>query len=242
VVTRNILRRGLVFAGVFSAGTALGAEAPWRGRVPPPPPLEVETAAFARAPERSRRPVEVVPEASVSLSSCAGGDGRERCEALGPGLGLGVAALYRANPYFAFGGAVTAARRGGRLSGAGELSGEELGLFLLGRVYLLEEGDLDPYLELALGWSSFRTTTSYLGGARFEDSAFGPSARAGGGVDYVVSDDVRLGVGAALGALVLGRTERCGAGICETGSATGGAMNGALVASLRLTWLLGDPL
>jgi hypothetical protein len=202
----------------------------------------VETPALARAPERSRRPVEVIPEATLLLSSCEDGAGRERCEALGPGLGFGVSALYRPNPYFGFGGGVTYARSGGRLSGLGSLSGEALGLGLAGRVYLLEKGDLDPYLELLLGWSSFRTTLDDPSSARVEDSAFGPRARAGGGIDYVVSDSVRIGMAAGMSLLVFGRREHCAAGRCELGTPTGGAMNGALVGSLRVTFLLGNPL
>jgi hypothetical protein len=194
-----------------------------------------------RAPESARRPVEVVPELGLLLSTCEGGADEERCQALGPGLSFGLSALHRPNPYFAFGGAATYARSGG-MAGASSLSAHAAGFGLVGRVYLLEKGALDPYLELLLGWSAYRTTSHGAGELLREDAAFGPAARAGGGVDYVVGDALKVGVAAALNTLVLGRHERCQAGRCELGAATGAAVKGGLVAALRLTLALGDPL
>jgi hypothetical protein len=58
----------------------------------------------------------------------------------------------------------------------------------------------------------------------------------------VVGDGVRIGIAAGMNVLVLGRREHCAAGHCAVGTPTGGAMSGALVGSLRVTLLLGDPL
>ncbi|HEY3496441.1 MAG TPA: outer membrane beta-barrel protein [Polyangiaceae bacterium] len=238
---------GAVGALGGGSGGALASPAsptvvPWSGRVPPPPPLEVESSALTRAPERSRRPVEVVPEATLSLSSCSDGAGRERCEALGPGLGGGATALYRVSPYFGFGGGVSFVRSGGRISGVGGLRGEALGVGVVGRVYLLEAGDLDPYLELGLGWGSLRTTLDATGGSEVLDSVVGPTLRAGGGIDYVLGDHFRVGIAAGLSALVLGRGSHCDPGFCGRTTGMSGAMSGALVTSLRVTWQVGDPL
>ena len=225
---------------VLLGGPSLVLGAPAPPRAPPPPPLETETAALARAPERARRPVEVVPEANLLLPSCE--DGAAHCDALGPSYGLGVSALYRPSPYFGFGGTATYARTGSALAGVGSLRAEAVGLGVVMRVYLLERGALDPYLELALGYGSFQTAFVEPDGARARDSAFGPSARAGGGLDYVTSESWRIGFAAGFSSLVLGRREQCRAGFCELGTATSAAMTGALVASLRVTLLLGDPL
>jgi hypothetical protein len=216
----------------------------WRGeRVPPPPPqFDEGPPPLARAPVHARRPVEIVPEATLGLSLCEGGDGSERCDALGPELGGGVSALYRATPYFAFGGGVEYTRSGGKLAGAGDLSATHVGLGLLSRVYLMEEGVVDPYLELSLGWSSWRTALTTYDGARLEDGAFGPSARAGGGIDFVPFDTLKLGFAVGWRELVFGSGERCASGRCRAGGLQGGATHGALIAGLRVSLLFGDPL
>jgi hypothetical protein len=246
-VTRKARWFGCVCAVLGSAGSALatpdGAALPgWSGRAPPPPPLEVEPAALPRSAEFARRPVELVPELGVLLSTCEEGANRARCQALGPGFGFGLSALHRPNPYFAFGGAATYTRSGGGLPGAGSVSAHAVGFGLVGRVYLLEKGALDPYLELSLGWSAHRTSLNSAGSPPSEEAAFGPAARAGGGVDYVAADALKIGVAAGLNTLVFATHERCEAGRCELGSATGAAVSGGLVAALRVTLALGDPL
>jgi hypothetical protein len=193
----------------------------------------------------------VTPEATVALLNCVGGAGSERCRALGPAFGAGVFALYRPTPYFAFGGLFSYSWSTGTLPAAGaqatgpaetaEVSTENWGLSLAGRVYLLEAGYLDPYLELCFGYASFRTTFS-AAGSRSEDAAFGPSARAGGGVDAVLAEGLRLGVAGGYSELVFGRGERCRAGGCSVTSPAGGAVRGGWLGSVRVTLLFGDPL
>src|SRR5260221_4691131 len=92
----------------------------------------------------------------------------------------------------------------------GSPAGATLSFGLAGRVYLLEEGALDPYLEALVGWGSERTTlrpNAASGAVREEDAAFGPAGRAGGGVDWFVGSSVKIGLAAAYGQLLLARAE-----------------------------------
>jgi hypothetical protein len=157
---------------------------------PPPPPLrDPEPAPLTRAPEHLRRPVELVPKLSVSEPLCGRDDTAGLC-ALGAVAGVELAALYRPTAYFAFGGA---AFYGRGLGGAGGAGGDTLGLALAGRVYLLEESSLDPYLEALAGVSSERSVRERAG--RHEvASASGSYGRVGGGLDWFASPALELGV------------------------------------------------
>jgi hypothetical protein len=186
-------------------------------------------------------PIELVPEFVVSLPTCRSGGGAERCAALVPALGAGFAGLYRPYPYFAFGAALTYSRAGHtRVDGA--LDAEHVELAARGRVYLYEEGAFDPYLELDLGYGSLRTSFVTVGGARYEDAAFGSTARIGGGLDFFVLPSLELGVAASFMHLLAPRGERCVADRCTAGNAPEGAMVGALALGVRATLLLGEPL
>jgi hypothetical protein len=224
----------------------LAHASPLRGEIGhvPPPRLEANLgpAPFSRAPEHARRPVEVVPELTLSLPTCQSGANRARCAALDPALGGGFAALYRQNPYFAFGAGVAYSRATTRAHAEGALDGEMFGIGAHGRVYLYETGAFDPYLELELGYGSLRTTLVTVGGARYEDAAFGPKARVGGGADFVVLPWLSLGGAAGFEHLLFERGERCAAERCVAGSAPSGAMLGALVFGLRIKLTAGDPL
>ena len=213
------------------------------GHVPPPrPEVDDGPPPLARAPEHARRPIEVIPELSLSLPTCQSGAGAERCAALEPALGAGLAALYRPNPYFAFGGGFSYSESPSSAQAEGAVHGEMLGVAAHGRVYLYEQGVFDPYLELELGYGSLRSTLVTVGGARYEDAAFGPLARVGGGLDFVVMPSLELGGAVGFTYVLLDRGERCSAGRCVRGSAPSGAMLGALVFGLRATVLFGDRL
>jgi len=226
------------------------------GRAPlaqagPPPLREAEPLPLVRAAELPRRPVELVPRAVISLSSCASGVEEARCEALGPSLGGELLALYRPTPYFAFGGGLSYGRAAGSLPSA-ELSAEALSFTLAGRVYLLEEGMLDPYLEALVGWGRERTTflpnaTSAesrraAAGVKEQDAAFGPFGRAGGGVDCLVGSSVKVGFVAAYGQLVFARGESCRAGRCVAGSAPSGSVRGGITVGVGASVLFGQSL
>jgi hypothetical protein len=227
---------------IFLAVLATASTAEADGRVPPPrPEVDAGPPPLPRAPEHARRPVELASELALSLPTCQSGAEAERCAALAPALGAGLAALYRQNPYFAFGAGVSFSRASSAYAG-GVLDGETFAVGAVGRVYLYEEGAFDPYLELELGYGSLRTTLVGAGGARYEDAAFGPTARVGGGLDFVVMPSLELGAALGFSHLLLERGEECARGRCTAGSAPSGAMVGALVLGLRATVLLGKPL
>jgi hypothetical protein len=171
---------------VFSAlATALF---PSLARATPPPLRDAEPSPLMRAPEHLRRPVELVPKLSMTQPLCR----RETdgpC-ALGPVAGGELAALYRPTAYFAFGGG---AFYGRSLGGARGPSGEVLGLALVGRVYLLEEGSLDPYLEALAGVSAERITRERPGFTEVAAST-GSYGRAGAGLDWFATPALELGV------------------------------------------------
>ncbi|HEX6765634.1 MAG TPA: hypothetical protein VF103_09160 [Polyangiaceae bacterium] len=211
------------------------------GRVPPPrQEVDAGPPPLPRAPEHARRQVELVSSLDASLPTCQSGVDAERCTALSPAIGAGLSALYRENPYFAFGAGVGYSRSSGARLG-GVLDGEAFTIGALGRVYLYEEGAFDPYLELELGYGSLRTTL-VSGGARYEHAAFGPAARVGGGMDFSVLPILELGMAVGFSHLLLERGETCAARGCAAGSAPSGAMVGSLMLGLRATVLLGKAL
>jgi hypothetical protein len=124
----------------------------------------------------------------------------------------------------------------------GLLDGELFSVGAFGRVYFYEEGAFDPYLELELGYGSLSTTFTNTSGAHTEDSAFGPMARVGGGLDFVVLKNLELGGAVGFTHLLLERGKRCTSEGCARGSAPGGAMMGALTVGLRATVAFGAPL
>ena len=211
------------------------------GRVPPPrPALDLGPPPLPRAPEHARKPFELVSEIAALFPTCQGGPGAERCRALAPAYGAGLAALHRAFPYFAFGGAVSYARAKSRAR-AGALEGALLAAGAVGRVYLYEDGAFDPYLELELGYGSLRTNLVDHDGIQHEDRAFGPMARVAGGLDFIVLPALELGGALGFTHLLLERGERCAAGACVSGGAPSGAMLGALAFGLRAKLVLGAP-
>lgn len=191
----------------------------------PPPLRDDEPLPWPRAPELARSPVELLPTFRVSLPFCSSASARDGYAALGPALGGELSTLYRPTPYFAFGASASYSVAHGSLSGA-PLSAKSLALGISARVYLLEAGELDPYLEGLLGWGSLTTTLTPPGGLVQGESAFGPLGRSGGGIDWLLSPRVKLGITAGLGVLLLERQ----------------AVSTSLTAGLEVGLLLGDSL
>lgn len=177
----SLLRPGAFLAIALFSALARAAPAPLRDPEPAPLP---------RAPERLRRPVELAPKLSVIEPLCGRGDTAGPC-ALGAVAGGELAALYRPTAYFAFGGG---AFYGRGLGSARGVSGEALGLALVGRVYLLEDGALDPYLEALAGVSSERVAHRERPGFTEVATATGSYGRAGGGLDWFAMPTLKLGV------------------------------------------------
>lgn len=206
-------------AGLF---LAVGLAAALAG---PPPLRDAEPLPWPRAPELARSPVELLPAFRVSLPLCSGASARDPCAAVGPSLGGELATLYRPTPYFAFGASASYSVAHGSSSGA-PLTAKTLALGVSARVYLLESGELDPYLEALLGWGSLTTTLAPRGGTAQDDSAFGPLGRTGGGIDWMLSPRLKLGVTAGLTVLLLEQRP----------------VSTSLTAGLELGVLLGDSL
>jgi len=154
-----------------------------------PPLRDPEPAPLTRAPEQLRRPVELVPRFGLSEPLCSRGDTTGPC-ALGSLAGGELAALYRPTAYFAFGGAAFYGRGLGSAQG---VTGDMLGLALVGRVYLTEAGTLDPYLEALAGVSAERVTGERTGSTTLT-AATGSYGRAGGGLDWFATATLKLGV------------------------------------------------
>lgn len=184
-------------AGLFLASVGFAA-----ALAGPPPLRDDEPLPWPRAPELARSPVELLPAFRVSLPLCSGASVRDPCAAQGPALGGELATLYRPTPYFAFGASASYSVAHGSLSGA-PLSAKKLALGVSARVYLLESGELDPYLEALLGWGSLTTTLAPPGRPDQDDSAFGPLGRTGGGIDWMLSPRLKLGATAGLDVLLL---------------------------------------
>jgi hypothetical protein len=218
---------------VFLARPA-GAAAPPLLRDPEPP-------ALPRSAEHLRAPIELVPKIVAELPLCGSGTDADRCGALGPSFGPELAALYRPTPYFAFGGTVAYTRGSGSLDGNG-LTATRLELAVAARVYLTESGALDPYLESFVGWTGERTTLAWPGAVSDRDSAHGPFARAGGGLEWFAASGVKLGVTGGFSQLLFARGEVCRAGQCTAGDAPASTPNGVVTLGLSVSMLWGQAL
>jgi len=172
----------------------------------PPPLRDEEPRPWPRAPELTRQSVELLPQAKLALPTCENPRGVARnagsCAPTGPAVGGELTVLYRPSSYFAFGasGAYSVARGGG--PGA---STRLLSLGVSARVYLLETGPFDPYLESLFGCGSLTTTLPSAPSRSMSESAFGPPGRVGGGIGWFLSPRVKLGVSAGFTALLLPR-------------------------------------
>jgi hypothetical protein len=207
----------------------------------PPELRDPEPPALPRAPEHLRAPIELVPKVVVVLPLCGTGPDTDRCGALGPAFGSELAALYRPTPYFAFGATFGYARAAGSL-GANSLLGERIELSVTGRVYLLETGSLDPYLEGFVGWLGERTSLARPGAVGDEDSASGPFGRAGGGIDWFVTSSLKLGVVGGYSELIFASGRRCRAGQCTSGGAPASTPGGAVTLGIGVSMLMGEAL
>jgi hypothetical protein len=129
------------------------------------------------------------------------------CPSLERGHFFGLEALYRPSPYFAFGGGLLVTEFGGSHGRAARA----LELGATARVYLLESGRVEPYLELWLGGGTQSTRPSPE--PKLEHDSATAGARVGGGVDFYVLEHVRVGpsLGAAQFFAARGKPELAGA-------------------------------
>jgi hypothetical protein len=208
-----------------------------------PPPPELPAAEYAR------RPFELTTELLLGLPSCADGSMDDsRCSGLSTGLGFGATLLWRVSPYFAFGGTLSELGFGFRpaaSTGLRSASASASGAFygLLGRVYFMDHGIVEPYLELGLGGGSVRTHATEGDAVSYDETAAGSALRVGGAVELYLSRHVRLGPALDWSRLDVAHVRRCnGAQCAQLDTASYGHGTGFSSVSLRLSVLLGEGL
>ena len=223
----------------------------WQGRTPhaPPAPLLLEPAPAPElpAPELARRPVELSPELLLGFASCADGNADDtRCDGLSAGLGGGGSVLWRVSPYFAVGGTLSVASFGFHpplSSGLHHASAHGSFLGLLGRVYLLDHGPVEPYLELGLGGGSITTSARESDEVQYDETAAGGALRVGGAIEFYLSGHVRVGPGFDWTRFDVAHVNRCDGPSCIRLDEAGyGHGTGFSSLSARLTILLGPGL
>jgi hypothetical protein len=152
---------------------------------PAPAPLD-------DTPELPRRMYQLGPEVGVALPQCAASSGNG-CAALHAGPELALFALVRPAPHFAFGASARRASFSVSPDGAGWQTSATASLFALSaRVYALESGRFDPYLELDFGAGTLALEVRGEN-ARREDVALSPALRSALGVDVLLNTWLRCG-------------------------------------------------
>jgi len=206
-----------------------------------PAPFSPATAAghddampLPRAPATDRRPLELAGGARLFAPLCAatGGDCAQPL-----GFGGALAALHRTSPFFAWGGDGHYLETPGATHQSGAWR-RMLELSLVGRLYLTDEGSLDPYLELGFGYGWERERWTEWDRTSTVDRR-GPSARVGGGVDVALGGALEAGVSLVYREDFLGPGPRCGADFCPGGAIV---VRGGVLAGLTFTVSIGDPL
>jgi hypothetical protein len=198
-------------------------------------------------PIYARRTVELIPTLGAALAGCrAGSQSDDRCDGVGAGITLGFTGLWRVTPYFAWGGGFEVS--GFAYEPPAELQLEGVGagavwLGLIGRVYFLDEGSVDPYLQLGIGVGALGTTSKDPVGVTWEETGAGPAANIGGGVDFFLGRSVRLGPSLSYARVFVDKIRRCrasGDGACvDVSKDEHGHLNSYLALTARLTFMLG---
>jgi hypothetical protein len=216
--------------------------AAWGGeRHAPPPPLADERGPgpLPEQPELARRTFELVPELGVSFPHCAGSHGPSGCDALVAGTELGLSALYRVSPYFAVGASGGADAY--TFSNARGSEGRALFAGVTGRVYFLESGAWDPYLELTLGAGSLAAFSGENGSRAHDRVALAPAARVAAGIDFALGPWLRAGPLLALSRYSAATAQRCSGRACGAVPLEASSVPiGATSFALRLTVSAGD--
>lgn len=234
--------------GAQASGTA--PYSAWQGQAhAPPPPLLLAPAPPPELPaaELTRRPLELSLELLLGFASCADGSADDRrCNGLSAGLGAGGSVLWRVSPYFAFGGTASALSFGFHpplSSGLHHASAHGSFLGVLGRVYFLDHGPVEPYLELGLGGGSVTTSARELNDVQYDESAVGGALRVGGAIEFYLSGHVRIGPAFAWTRFDVAHVNRCAGPECIRLDEAGyGHGTGFSSLSVRLSILLGPGL
>jgi hypothetical protein len=176
---------------------------------------------------------------------CVAGDrSSDRCDGVGTGLGIEFSALWRVVPYFAWGG--TFGLGGLYYNPPSRLAIRDptaaaVFIGLLGRVYFVDEGSFDPYLELGLGGGAMATTGREADDVVYDHTSGGGAIRAGAGIDFYLSRTLRLGPSLSWTRIFVDKVQRCERdGSCTDLSTDDGYLAGHVDVSVKLTIMLGD--
>ena len=219
-----------------------------RAQHAPPPPivLDAPPAPELPPPEYARRPFELTAELLLGLPNCAVGSSyNQRCDELSAGPGFGASLLFRPSPYFALGGTLSALSFGFRPThGSGLSQGSANGYFwgLLTRLYFLDHGPVEPYLELGMGSAGLATRARETD-AEFQENSTGLAFRVGGALEFYLGRHVRLGPAYDWTRFSVQHLRRCGQARCvDLDQASYGHGTGFSSVSVRLSVLLGPGL
>lgn len=210
----------------------------------PPPLSELPAPAPPRdePPELPRRTFELWPELGVSLPQCALSSGTG-CASLGAGPELGLVALMRPFPHFAFGASARRASFAVTPPNDSWKTSATMSFFaLVGRVYAFETGRFDPYLELDLGVGALALEVNGRDAHR-EEARLSPAFRSALGVDLVINGWLRAGAFVGYARYFPGSVSVCNdAGCSAIAASSSGLALGLLVAGLELGVAAGDAL
>lgn len=196
----------------------------------PPPALPGLPPAPERAPtEWARRTWEIVADAGLALPWCSRG-AFVACAGMGTGISASLAGLYRITPYVGLGAEIAGASF--RLDEGSGRAGIVGPVF---RAYFLEEGSVDPWIQVGFGAAHFRTSHATGDGV----DASGPAVSGSAGVDVWLSPSWKLGPALGQRFLFPTETRACEVGRCAsmTASQAGGVrrhLNVGLVATFAL--------
>jgi hypothetical protein len=167
---------------------------------------------------------------------------------LGSGLSLSpvqqspelcAAAAYRLTPSFALGLDLRTAVAS--LPGVSASHSAQRGVLVqvLAQVFVEESGRFDPYVFAGLGYGAVSRETSD-GFAVTHEQRRSLAASVGGGVEWFVTRNIKLGPRLELGHGVLTANERCGLGSCLDLGSNGELPASWISLSLLATWALGE--
>lgn len=242
-------------ASSFAAPAEPAPYAPYRGEgIAPPGPASSAAypAPLPEEPEYTRRSVEIVLDLGLGVPHCASGEDSDyRCSGVGGGLSLGLTALWRVTPMFAWGGTLEVAGFRNEPEDPDYTDARAGAVFLgiTGRVYFYEEGRFEPFVELGLGGGALGTRQdepTATGPTGYEETGAGPAMRGGIGFDFHLSRTLRLGPALSVTHVFVDKIRRCkatGSGQCQDVSTDlGGHLDSYLQVVGNLTFQFGSEL
>lgn len=239
-----------------AAGGSPAPYAPYQGGSFPGPGPRTHPrspAPLPEEPEFTRRSVELIPALGLAIPHCAPGDQSDaRCSGVGAGVVIGLTALWRVTPMFAWGGTLEVAGFGNQPDNAGYSNARAGAAFigLTGRVYFTEQGQFEPFVELGVGGGALGTQQDELevggGQAGYEETGAGPALRGFIGFDLHLSRTLRLGPALGLTQVFVDKIRRCratGGGECaDSAPDRGGHLDNYLQIVANLTFQFGSEL